>query len=128
MEIAHPSSQQAASKPLAKEAIDAASETGIELEAALLTVLPASPSASAPAKASESEGGLFHDAKHALDDITAGTVLAEPIGTLVSPTPVLNEEDHAAAHLAGSSAKDIDEVDRKFQTLLATVRTNRPWR
>jgi guanosine-3',5'-bis(diphosphate) 3'-pyrophosphohydrolase len=126
MEIVHPSSQQAASKPLPKEAIDAASETGIELEAALQTVLPESPSVSTPANPSENEGGLFHDAKRALADITAETVLAEPIGTLISPAPVLNEEDHAAAHLAGSSAKDIDEVDRKFQTLLATVRTNRP--
>jgi GTP diphosphokinase / guanosine-3',5'-bis(diphosphate) 3'-diphosphatase len=126
MEIAHPSSQQTRSKPLTKEAIDAASETGIELEAALQTVLPESPSASSPANAPKNEGGLFHDAKRALADITAGAVLAEPIGTLISPAPVLNEEDHAAAHLAGSSAKDIDEVDRKFQALLATVRTNRP--
>src|ERR1700677_3440053 len=108
MEILHPSSQQTTSKSLPKEAIDAASETGIELEAALQTVLPESPSAPTPANPSENEGGLFHDAKRALADITAGTVLAEPIGTLVSPAPVLNEEDHAAAHLAGSSAKDID--------------------
>src|SRR5271163_1570608 len=126
MEIVHPSSQQAASKPLPKEAIDAASETGIELEAALQTALPELPSVSTPANPSENEGGLFLDAKRALADITAGTVLAEPIGTFVSPAPVLNEEDHAAAHLAGSSAEGIDEVDRKFQTLLATVRTNRP--
>jgi guanosine-3',5'-bis(diphosphate) 3'-pyrophosphohydrolase len=123
MEIVHPSSHQAAPKPLSKEAIDAASETGIELEAALPTVLPEAP-VPAPDGTSEHEGELFHDAQRALDDIT--NVLAEPIEILVSPAPVLNEEDHAAAHLAGSSAKDIDEVDRKFQTLLATVRTNRP--
>ena len=66
MEIAHPSSQQTRSKPLTKEAIDAASETGIELEAALQTVLPESPSASSPANAPKNEGGLFHDAKRAL--------------------------------------------------------------
>jgi GTP diphosphokinase / guanosine-3',5'-bis(diphosphate) 3'-diphosphatase len=126
MEIAHPSSHQAASKPLPKEAINAASETGIELEAALQKALRESPSASAPGNASENEGGLFHEAKRALTDITAGTVLAEPIGTLVSPAPVLHDEDHAAAHLAGTSTEEIDEVDRKFQTLLATVHTNRP--
>src|SRR3984957_19573044 len=123
MEIAHPSSHQAAPKPLSKEAIDAASETGIELEAALPTVLP-EPPVHAPDSSSEHEGELFHDAQRALDDITNGTVSAEPIETLVSP--VLNEEDHAAAHLAGSSAKDIDEVEARFEAMLETVHRNRP--
>jgi GTP diphosphokinase / guanosine-3',5'-bis(diphosphate) 3'-diphosphatase len=101
----------------------------MELEAALPTVLPAAPGASAPADA-EAEDGLFHGAKQALQEITgeitSGSVLAEPIGTLVSPTPVTDEADGSASHLAGTPAAEIGEVDRKFQTLLATVRTNRP--
>jgi GTP pyrophosphokinase len=54
------------------------------------------------------------------------TVMAEPIGTLLAPVPELAKEDLAGAHLSGSTAEAIDEVDRKFQTLLATVRVNRP--
>src|SRR5271168_2599328 len=120
METAHP----AGSESLPKDGLGRASETGIELEASLPAVRPA---ASAPVSVgSENEGGLFDDAKRALAEIAPGSVLAEPIGTLVSPAPVLNEDDHAAAHLRGTSAEGIDEVDRKFQTLLATVRTNRP--
>jgi GTP diphosphokinase / guanosine-3',5'-bis(diphosphate) 3'-diphosphatase len=101
----------------------------MELEAALPAVRPTAPSVSAPADA-EAEDGLFHGAKQALQEITgeitAGSVLAEPIGTLVSPASVHDEADGSASHLTGMPAAEIGEVDRKFQTLLATVRTNRP--
>jgi GTP diphosphokinase / guanosine-3',5'-bis(diphosphate) 3'-diphosphatase len=40
--------------------------------------------------------------------------------------PVLQPGDRAASHLAGTPAAEIDAVDHKFQTLLATVHTNRP--
>jgi GTP pyrophosphokinase len=53
-------------------------------------------------------------------------VSAEPIGTLVTAAPPLKKEESSAAHLAGSTAAEIDTVDRDFQTLLATVRANRP--
>jgi GTP pyrophosphokinase len=51
-------------------------------------------------------------------------VLAEPLGRLAPST--ITKEDSSAACLTGSSAAQIDEVDRDFQTLLATVRANRP--
>jgi guanosine-3',5'-bis(diphosphate) 3'-pyrophosphohydrolase len=123
METAHP----AGSESLPKDGLGAASEAGIELGASLPAVRSSPRATSAPVNAgSEKEAGLFDDAKRAPAEIAPGSVLAEPIGTLVPPAPVLNEDDHAAAHLHGTSAADIDEVDRKFQTLLATVRTNRP--
>ena len=56
----------------------------------------------------------------------SSTVFAEPIGTLAPPAPLLRKEDSSASHLAGSTSAEIDTVDRDFQTLLATVRINRP--
>ncbi len=82
------------------------SDAGIDLEAAM----PVVPAVN-PAKTSSSAS-------------PEAAVLAEPLGRLAPST--ITKEDSSAACLTGSSAAQIDEVDRDFQTLLATVRANRP--
>ena len=54
---------------------------------------------------------------------TAGVELETAQGASVR---VVGMEESSAAHLAGISADEIHLVDEKFQTLLATVRENRP--
>jgi GTP pyrophosphokinase len=59
---------------------------------------------------------------------TGTEVVAEPVETLVSPPAdaPLGTEVPAAAYLSGFSAATVKAVDRDFQTLLKTVRANRP--
>jgi GTP pyrophosphokinase len=58
----------------------------------------------------------------------AGEVFAEPSAVLVSPPSdgPLGTDAFAAAYLSGFSDDEIKTVDRDFQTLLKTVRANRP--
>jgi GTP pyrophosphokinase len=53
-------------------------------------------------------------------------VFAEQTGMLVPLGSAIRNEESSAAHLAGSTTAEIDTVDRDFETLLATVRANRP--
>jgi guanosine-3',5'-bis(diphosphate) 3'-pyrophosphohydrolase len=79
-----------------------ASDTGIEMEAALPEMRAMVPA------------------------LTARD-LDEPSGSFVAAPPQLPlGADSSAAHLAGSSDADIRTVDEKFQHLLETVRQNRP--
>jgi GTP pyrophosphokinase len=87
-----------------------ASDVGIDLEAAL-PVVPVRESATVRASPSATPEAAF---------------LAEPIGAPAETAAAIAKEDSSAACLAGSSRAQIDEVDRDFQTLLATVRINRP--
>src|ERR1700719_699616 len=131
MEIARPATpqagpQKAGSKTRAADALNTASKNGTELEAASPAVSPVAPDASSPAETTpQADEGLFAGPKRALSEIVEGAV-AEPAATPLSLPPELEESDCAAAHLAGTPAAEIDIVDHKFQTLLATVRTNRP--
>jgi len=101
------------------------SETGIEMEAALPTVAPLTPKGtSLPVVKTGGRARAIETPSNEIE--LKSTVMAEPIGTLLAPVPELAKEDLAGAHLSGSTAEAIDEVDRKFQTLLATVRINRP--
>jgi len=134
MANAHPASSRAGSQQAGRgaatklDALEGLGESGMELEAALPHVAPLKPA------------GEY--ASQSVDQDLKSAVLAEPIGTLSAPVASGNEtlpakklsaketalkaEDHAAAHLEGSTAAAIDEVDRNFQTLLETVRANRP--
>jgi GTP diphosphokinase / guanosine-3',5'-bis(diphosphate) 3'-diphosphatase len=133
------------------EAFEPPSETGMELEAALQTVVPEERPQSARDEAGEAierpagsvlaepSGMLVSRAAAAKDESLASTDTALPMTSSnsatssspnaaapVVPTEAPNAEDGAGAHLGGSSAAAIDEVDHKFQTLLATVQLNRP--
>ena len=129
MEIARPATpqagpQKAGSQPLAADALHTAANNGTELEAAPAAV---SPEASSPAETTpQCDEGLFAGPKRALAEIVASGAPAESAGSVNTATPELEESDCAASHLAGTPAAEIDLVDHKFQTLLATVRTNRP--
>ena len=86
--------------------------------------LEASPSATAPSKPVratnpplDEPSGVFADA------LAAPAVPLEP--ALAAPADS-HTGDSSAAHLAGTEAAEIAEVDTKFQKLLATVRENRP--
>ena len=100
---------------------DETSETGFDLEAALPDVR------SATQKASKSRSPKPSvTASASPEEISATNAFAEPTGILIPPVPSLTKEDSSAAHLGDSSAAEIGVVDRDFQTLLATVRLNRP--
>ncbi len=114
------------SKRRSSGAVAMTSDSGIDLEAAVPKVPPSSGMRS-PGRKSRANASR-ELAATAANPTTCPTpaVFAEPIGTLAEPAPLLKKEESSAAHLAGSSTDEIDTVDRDFQTLLATVRANRP--
>ena len=112
---------RAPSKPRLQASQDETSETGFDLEAALPRIELSLPKAAKP-RASKPAAVVPTSAP----EISETSVFAEPTGTLIPPGPSLKIEDSSAAHLGDSSAAEIDVVDRDFQTLLTTVRLNRP--
>ncbi len=141
MATAHPASSEAdlleddstdRSKRRSSGAAEVSSDSGIDLEAAVPKLPPASLGRSSARKSRANASRSLaapasRPTKFAASPVSVEPpVSAEPIGTLVTAAPPLKKEESSAAHLAGSTAAEIDTVDRDFQTLLATVRANRP--
>ena len=92
---------------------------------------PVSPEAAIPYNdlSGQAKSGLEEDGIAERGIVSGGgQVFAEPSGTLVSaPAEMpLGADVLAAAYLSGFSEDEIATVDRDFQTLLKTVRVNRP--
>ena len=73
------------------------------------------------------EAGIEMEAALPVVGVAVGATrdLDEPSGTLMGPVAAKGEES-SAAHLAGTSAAEIESVDARFERLLRTVRENRP--
>src|SRR6202789_1218634 len=110
-------------------------DTGIELEAALPAAAPTVAS-DATSRAKKKKDKPKPVAEPEFDSpvsslrVTPLTVTPLPV-TPLPETPLIiagvdEASESSASHLGGSSAKDIKEVDEKFQRLLATVHQNRP--
>jgi guanosine-3',5'-bis(diphosphate) 3'-pyrophosphohydrolase len=120
MAIAHRASSQAGPQPESHEKPNSppetSSDTGMELEAALPVATPAA----APGTISRGRRKKQNDLQEPAVDAASDSAIA-PL-TIAG----VDEAESSASHLSGSSAKDIQNVDAKFQKLLTTVHENRP--
>lgn len=80
----------------------------------------------ATTKAASAEAGRQSDGQIDADAPPVRTAGAGPETPGVGGAPAARVEESSATHLAGISADEIQTVDEKFQSLLATVRVNRP--
>src|ERR1700677_4403703 len=109
MAIAHRASSQAGPQPESHEKPNSppetSSDTGMELEAALPVATPAA----APGTISRGRRKKQNDLQEPAVDAASDSAIA-PL-TIAG----VDEAESSASHLSGSSAKDIQNVDAKFQ-------------
>ncbi|HEX3968712.1 MAG TPA: GTP pyrophosphokinase, partial [Edaphobacter sp.] len=120
MATAHPASSEAGPQPESDNKPKSQPETHVDAGTQLEAASPVAASPMAPEAISRGSGKKQGDRG-------IGAEAGEASG--VSPLVIAGEHEAAessASHLAGSSDKDIQTVDAKFQRLLATVHENRP--
>ena len=117
MATAHPASSEAGPQPESNKKPKSQPEThveaGRELEAA-------SPVAAPPVVSDTIPRGKRKK------QVDSSTETVNESSGITTPVVVAGVDESSASHLAGSSARDIQSVDAKFQRLLATVHENRP--
>src|SRR5580658_3759298 len=116
MATANPASSQAGPQPESQKKPKSQPETHVDAG----TGLEAAPPVAAPPMAPDA---ISHAEREKQGDPVAGP---EGADAGISPLVIAGVDESSAAHLVGSSARDIQSVDAKFQRLLATVHENRP--
>jgi guanosine-3',5'-bis(diphosphate) 3'-pyrophosphohydrolase len=122
MATAHPASSEAGPQPESNK--KPKSQPGTQVDAGT------EPKTASPVAASPVVSDTISRGKRKKEsDSVVGT---EKVSAAISPLVIAGVDEasefseSSAAHLAGSSAKDIQTVDEKFQRLLVTVHENRP--
>ena len=121
MATAHPASSEAGPQPESQKKPKRQPETHVDAGTELETATPVAASPVVPDAISR---GKKERGDVAADVVAAASGSAPLVIAGVDEAAIATES--SASHLLGSSAKDIQSVDAKFQRLLATVHENRP--